>query len=111
MAGAAAGHDARPLLPAADGVRWTDVELAMTNVARRSFVGIKSYDRTDNAVVGSTILADGQRGTVTAARDASGAISFRAQLGTLPDDRRDRGFEQDAAKELRRLGAIPRPQP
>ena len=110
MAGAAAGHAARPLAAAADGVRWSDVELAMTNVARRSFVGVEAYDRTENAVVATTILADGQRGTVIASRDALGAISFRARLGTLADDRRDRAFELDAAKELRRLGAIPRPQ-
>lgn len=111
LVGAAAGHSPRPLVPAAGGVRWSDVELAMTNVSKRSYVGVQAYDRTENAVVATTILADGQRGTVTAARDASGAISFRAQLGTFPDERRDRAFERDAGTELRRLGAISRPQP
>ena len=111
MVGATEGYQPRPLVPASDRVRWEDVETAMTNTARRSFVGISGYEVAADRVVGSAILADGQRGTVTAERSAAGAISFRAQLGALPDPRRDRAFERDCEVELRRLGALRRPQP
>lgn len=111
MSGVAQGQQTRPLEPAKDGVRWGDVEMALNNVARGSFVGISFYERTDRTIVGSTVLPDGQRGTVIAERDPAGAITIAARLGPLADERRDRAFEQDAAKELRRLGAIRRPQP
>ncbi len=111
MAATAAGDRARPLLPAADGVRWDDVEMAVTNVSKRSFVGIAAYRRTADTVVASTILSDGQQGTVTARRGADGVIGISAQLGTFPDESRDRGFADAVSVELRRLGAIKRPQP
>jgi hypothetical protein len=106
-----AGYQARPLLPAADGVRWDDVEMAVTNVSKRSFVGVAAYQRTADTVVGSTILADGQQGTVTVRRGAEGSITVGAQLGTFPDEARDRAFTDAVTKELRRLGSIKRPQP
>ena len=106
-----AGYQARPLLPAADGVRWDDVEMAVTNVSKRSFVGVAAYQRTADTVVGSTILADGQQGTVTVRRGAEGSITVGAQLGTFPDEARDRAFTDAVTRELRRLGSIKRPQP
>lgn len=110
MTGPTAGYQARPLVPAADGVRWEDVEMAITNVSKRSFVGVTAYDRTADRVVGSTVLADGQRGSVVAERGAKGAIAIHAKLGTFADASRDRSFEEAVSAELRRLGAIRRPQ-
>ena len=111
MTATAAGYPARPLVPAADGVRWDDVEMAVTNVSKRSFVGVAAYERTADTVIASTILADGQQGTVTVRRGSDGGIRIGAQLGTFPDESRDRGFADAVSEELRRLGSIRRPQP
>jgi len=44
-------------------------------------------------------------------RGAEGSITVGAQLGTFPDEARDRAFTDAVTKELRRLGSIKRPQP
>lgn len=111
MLGPAAGHPARPLVPASDGVRWSDVPMAIRNVADASFVGVRSIDTAADRIQANTVLEDGQAGSVAAVRDASGAIGFECRLSTFPDAKRDGAFDAAVRKELLRLGAVRRPQP
>ena len=111
MLTAAEGYRPRPLVPAADGVRWSDVPMAIRNVADASFVGVRSVDTSGDRIEVNTVLQDGQPGSVAAVRDASGAITFECRLSTFPDAKRDGAFDAAVRKELLRLGAIPRPQP
>lgn len=105
------GYRPRPLVPAADGVRWGDVPMAIRNVADASFVGVRSIDTSGDRIEAHTVLEDGQAGSVAAVRDASGAITFECRLSTFADAKRDGAFDAAVRKELLRLGAIARPQP
>jgi len=109
MRAPAAGDQPRPLLTAETGVRWSDAEMAIRNVADRRFVGVAAVERSDSRVVASTVAADGQSGFVEAILLADGHVECRARL-TMLDRRLDADFEADFATELRRLGQVPRPQ-
>lgn len=108
---AAEGYRPRPLVPAADGVRWSDVPMAIRNVADSSFIGVRSIDTSADRISANTVLEDGQRGTVAAIRDEAGAITFECRLSTFPDAKRDGAFDAAVREELLRLGKIRRPQP
>ena len=105
-----AGYQARPLVPAADGVRWSDVKMAILNVAERSFLGVPSIKVTDALVTAVIVSADGQRGSVRVTKGAAGEIVAEVQLGTFADPKADGAFAQEFDREMRRLGAITRPQ-
>ena len=105
-----AGYQARPLVAAADGVRWSDVKMAIRNVAEQSYLGVQSIEATDALVTAAIISADGQRGSVRVTKGAAGEITAQVQLGTFPDPRADGAFAQGFDREMRRLGAIARPQ-
>ena len=105
-----AGYQARPLVPAADGVRWSDVKMAIRNVAERNFLGVQSIVATDALVTATIVSADGQRGSVRATKGAAGEITAQVQLGTFPDPKVDGAFVQEFDREMRRLGAIAQPQ-
>lgn len=109
MVSAAAGYAGRPLL-AEPGGRWSDVPMAIRNVARASFRGVRSFETSADRIVASTVAEDGQPGTVTALRAADGTISFECSLGTFADQSRDARFASELRAELARLGAIRRPQ-
>lgn len=105
-----AGYQARPLVPAADGVRWSDVRMAILNVAERNFLGVPSIKVTDALVTAVIVSADGQRGSVRVTKGAAGEIVAEVQLGTFPDPKVDGAFAPEFDREMRRLGAIARPQ-
>jgi hypothetical protein len=109
MRAPAAGDTPRPLLTAEGGVRWSDAEMAIRNVADRHFVGVAGIEHSDARVVASTVMPDGQSGFVEAIRLSDGHVECRARL-TMLDLALDAAFESDFATELRRLGQIPRPQ-
>lgn len=106
----AAGRPTRPLQAAPAGVRWSDVPMAIRNVASVTFHGVASVAEAMDEVDAVTLAGDGQRGRVRATRDAGGAVRLDVQLGTFPDAARDGAFARALEAELRRLGAIPRPQ-
>jgi hypothetical protein len=108
MAGATAGVAARPLA-ASKSPRWSDVEMAIRNVAEASFVGVRAVERADGRIAATTVLEDGQVGSVVATRDASGAIAFDCRLSTFPDAARDGAFAKALGAEMQRLAAVPRP--
>lgn len=108
MAAATAGTEARPLA-ASKAPRWSDVEMAIRNVAGRSFVGVRAVERTGDRIAATTVLEDGQLGSVVATRDASGAIAFDCRLSTFPGAARDGAFAKALGAEMQRLAAIPRP--
>ncbi len=110
MRAPSAGYQARPLVPAADGVRWSDVKMAILNVAERSFLGVPSIKVTDALVTAVIVSADGQRGSVRVTTGAAGEIVAEVQLGTFADPKADGAFAQEFDREMRRLGAIARPQ-
>jgi len=110
MRAPSAGYQARPLVPAADGVRWSDVKMAILNVAERSFLGVPSIKVTDALVTAVIVSADGQRGSVRVTKGAAGEIVAEVQLGTFADPKADGAFAQEFDREMRRLGAIARPQ-
>lgn len=108
MASAAAGSASRPLAASASP-RWSDVEMAIRNVAGESFVGVRAVERVGARIAATTVLEDGQVGSVVATRDASGAIAFDCRLSTFPDAARDGAFAKALGAEMQRLAAIPRP--
>ena len=105
-----AGYQARPLVAAADGVRWSDVKMAIRNVAEHNFLGVQSINATDALVTAAIVSADGQRGAVRVTKGAAGEITAQVQLGTFPDPKVDGAFVQEFDREMRRLGAIAQPQ-
>jgi len=105
-----AGYQARPLVPAADGVRWSDVKMAIRNVAEHNFLGVQSIVATDALVTAAIVSADGQRGSVRVTKGAAGEIAAQVQLGTFPDSKVDGAFTQEFDREMRRLGALAQPQ-
>lgn len=106
----AAGRPTRPLLPAAEGVRWSDVPMAIRNAAAEGFVGVASMREGTDLVTAVMLAPDGQRGCVEASRSPDGPVRFEVRLGTFPDAVRDEAFARVLEAELRRLGSIPRPQ-
>jgi len=109
MRGPAEGVPTRPLVAAAGGVRFSDAPMAIRNVAGRSTVGITFMQQTDVACIARTVLPDGREGEVRVDRDADGALAVHARLadaGSAQDD----AFSRDVLSELRRLGALTRPQ-
>jgi hypothetical protein len=65
--------------------------------------------QTDVACIARTVLPDGREGEVRVDRDADGALAVHARLadaGSAEDD----AFARDVLSELRRLGALTRPQ-
>ena len=108
MRGPAAGAATRPLV-ASESPRWTDVPMAIRNVAGESFVGVDRIDGDDRTCVAQTVLPDGQHGTVTVHRRDDGSLECTARLSFSPTDA-DARFVEDLRRELRRLAAIKRPQ-
>lgn len=106
----AAGRATRPLLSAAPGVRWSDVPMAIENVASVGFLGIPSMSVTADRVEAVTVSADGQRGSVVATRGPGAAVAFAVQAGTFADPARDGDLARALDRELRRLATIRRPQ-
>lgn len=106
----AAGHATRPLVAAAPGVRWSDVPMAIDNVASVGFLGVLSSAATADRVEAVTVSADGQHGIVVATRGADGAVTFAVRAGTFAEPARDDALARALDRELRRLGAIRRPQ-
>lgn len=109
MRGPAEGVPTRPLAAAAEGVRFSDAPMAIRNVAGRSTVGITHMQQTDVACTARTVLPDGREGEVRVDRDAGGSLAAHARLadaGSAQDD----AFARDVLAELRRLGALKRPQ-
>ena len=104
------GYQARPLVPAADHVRWTDVPMALRNVASKQFIGIQSFESGADRFVAVTLAADGQAGAVTIERISSGDFTVVVQLGVFPDASKDELFAKAFEAEMLRLGAILRPQ-
>jgi hypothetical protein len=109
MRAPAAGVATRPLVAAADGVRFSDAPMAIRNVAGRSTVGITFVQQTDVACLARTVLPDGREGEVCVDRAADGALAVRARLAAAGSPQ-DEAFARDVLAELRRLGAIKRPQ-
>jgi hypothetical protein len=109
MRAPAAGVATRPLVVAADGVRFSDAPMAIRNVAGRSTVGITFVQQTDVACLARTVLPDGREGEVCVDRAADGALAVRARLAAAGSPQ-DEAFARDVLAELRRLGAIKRPQ-
>ena len=105
-----AGYQARPLVPAVDHVRWSDVQMAMRNVASRQFLGVQSFESGADRCVATMLTADGQDGTVTVERVSSGDFTTVVNIGVFPDPQRDELFAKAFAAEMLRLGAIARPQ-
>jgi hypothetical protein len=105
-----AGYQARPLVPAVDHVRWSDVPTAVRNVASRQFLGVQSFESGADRCVATLLTADGQDGTVTVERISSGDFTTVVSIGVFPDAQRDELFAKAFAAEMLRLGAIPRPQ-
>ena len=112
MRAAAAGYDARPLVPAGGaGVRWSDVPMAIRNVAGVQFLGVQSIVVDPARAVATVVSPDGERGTATATLQPDGSIRVSAQVGVFPSTDRDAAFEHAIGAELVRLGRIARPQP
>jgi hypothetical protein len=112
MRAAATGYDARPLVPAGGaGVRWSDVPMAIRNVAGVQFLGVQSIVVDAARAVATVVSPDGERGSVTATLQADGSVRVSAQVGVFPSPDRDSAFEHALSAELLRLGRIPRPQP
>jgi hypothetical protein len=109
MRAPAAGVATRPLVVAADGVRFSDAPMAIRNVAGRSTVGITFVQQTDVACLARTVLPDGREGEVSVDRAADGSLAVRARLAAAGSSQ-DEAFARDVLAELRRLGAIKRPQ-
>ena len=109
MRAPAAGVATRPLVAAADGVRFSDAPMAIRNVAGRSTVGITFVQQTDVACLARTVLPDGREGEVRVDRTADGSLAARARLAEAGSPQ-DEAFARDVLAELRRLGAIKRPQ-
>jgi hypothetical protein len=105
-----AGYQARPLVPAVDHVRWSDVPMAVRNVASRQFLGVQSLESGVDRVVATVLAADGQDGTVTVERISSGDFTTVVNIGVFTDSQRDELFAKAFTAEMLRLGAIPRPQ-
>lgn len=105
----AAGVPTRPLTAAAGGVRFSDAPMAIRNVAGRSTVGITFMQQTDAACLARTVLPDGREGEVRVDRAADGALTAHVRLAG-PGSPQDDAFARDVLAELRRLGAIKRPQ-
>lgn len=110
MLGPTGGYQGRPLEVAADGVRWSDVPMAIRNVADTQFIGVQAFETTADKIIASTVASDGNRGSVTVTRSATGSIRVEVQLGVFPELSRDDQFVRAFDSELLRLGAIARPQ-
>ena len=108
MRAPAAGAATRPLL-ASEAPRWSDVPMAIRNVASVSFVGVDRVDADDRTCVARTVQADGQDGAVTVRRRDDGSLECSARLSFSPTDA-DARFVEELRRELRRLAAIKRPQ-
>lgn len=106
----ASGHPTRPLVSAAPGVRWSDVPMAIDNVASVRFLGVLSTSVTPDRIEAAIVSADGQRGSVVATRGPGAGVAFAVRAGTFADPARDDALTQALDRELRRLGAIRRPQ-
>jgi hypothetical protein len=92
-----------------EATRWSDVPMAIRNVAGESFLGVDRIDADDRTCVARTVQADGQDGTVTVRRRDDGSLECTARLSFAPTDADDR-FVAELRRELRRLAAIKRPQ-
>jgi hypothetical protein len=108
MRGPGAGAATRPLV-ASEAPRWSDVPMAIRNVAGESFLGVDRIDADDRTCVARTVQADGQDGTVTVRRRDDGSLECTARLSFAPPAADDR-FVAELRRELRRLAAIKRPQ-
>lgn len=110
MRAAGAGVPVRPLVAARDGVRWADVETAVRNVADVQFLGVYGVESKPDVFTAGLQTEDGQPGTVTVRRQADGRIVAHADIGVFSNFTKEQQFEAAFDAEMRRLGAIPRPQ-
>lgn len=110
MRTAGAGVPVRPLVAAQNGVRWSDVETAVRNVADRQFLGVFGAESRADVFTAGLQTEDGQPGSVTVRRQADGRIVAHADIGIFSNFAKEQEFESAFDAEMRRLGAIPRPQ-
>jgi hypothetical protein len=110
MRSAGAGVAVRPLVAAQNGVRWSDVETAVRNVADTQFLGVFGVESKPEVFTAGLQTEDGQPGSVTVRRQADGRIVAHADIGIFSNFAKEQQFEDAFDAEMRRLGAIPRPQ-
>ena len=110
MRSAGAGVPVRPLVVAEHGVRWSDVETAVRNVADEQFLGVYGVVSKPDAFTAGLQTEDGQPGSVTVRRQADGRIVAHADIGIFSNFTKEQAFETAFDAELLRLGAIPRPR-
>lgn len=105
----AAGREARPLVAAADGYRWSDVPGALRAAAGPCFVGVASVSTTDETVKAMLVLDDGQEGEAIVTRTPDG-VAVRASMGVLGDAEREAKFERLFHRALARMALVRKPQ-
>jgi hypothetical protein len=110
MRAAGAGVPVRPLVAAQNGVRWSDVETAVRNVADVQFLGVYGVASKPDVLTAGLQTEDGQPGTVTVRLQADGRIVAHADIGIFSNFTKEQEFEAAFDTEMRRLGAIPRPR-
>lgn len=110
MRAAGAGVAVRPLVAAQNGVRWSDVETAVRNVADKQFLGVFGIEAKPEVFTAGLQTEDGQPGSITVRRQVDGRIVAHADIGIFSNFTKEQKFENAFDAEMRRLGAIPRPQ-
>ena len=110
MRAAGAGVPVRPLVVAEHGVRWSDVETAVRNVADDQFLGVYGVVSKPDVFTAGLQTEDGQPGSVTVRRQPDGRIIAHADIGIFSNFTKEQAFESAFDAELRRLGSIPRPR-
>jgi hypothetical protein len=105
-----AGLAVKPLVPAPDGVRWSDVETAVRNVADKQFLGVAAVESTPTEFRAELQTQDGQDAKVVVQLGLDGRITADATIGIFSQLGAERRFEKAFDAELLRLGAIPKPQ-
>ena len=110
MRAAGAGVPVRPLVVAEHGVRWSDVETAVRNVADDQFLGVYGVVSKADVLTAGLQTEDGQPGSVTVRRQGDGRIVAHADIGIFSNFTKEQAFETAFDAELRRLGSIPRPR-
>lgn len=103
------GHAARPLIAAPGGYRWSDVPGALRAAAGSCFLGVGAIAQTDDEVVATLQMADGQRGQATVSRGERG-VQARVTLGAFGQPKQEQEFVNAFHKALTRMGAVRRPQ-
>jgi hypothetical protein len=110
MRGPGAGLPLKPLVAAPQGVRWSDVETAVRNVADKQFLGVAGVQSTDHEFRAELQTPDGQDAHIVVRLAPDGRITGDVTIGIFSQPGAERRFEQAFDAELARLGAIPKPQ-